>query len=87
MGIQALILPALAALHNFIRIYRDDPEDIDTDKPFDFSTEMGARAVGELEGRLMRTETIRANKRRDKIVGDMWEQYRHHLASRAAHKD
>jgi len=33
MGIQALILPALAALHNFIRIY--DPGDIegDVDEP------------------------------------------------------
>ena len=87
MGIQALIPPALAALHNFIRIY--DPQDIDVnaDEPVDFQIEMGARAVGELGRAVTPAETTRANKRRDKIAREMWEQYQHDLASRAAHDD
>ena len=87
MGIQALIPPALAALHNFIRIY--DPQDIDmnADEPVDFQIEMGARDVGELGRAVTPAETTRANKRRAKIAREMWEQYQHYLASRAAHDD
>jgi len=83
MGIQALIPPALAALHNFIRIY--DPEDIDTEasEPLGFQIGMGDRAVGELGVQLTSAETARANARRNRIANEMWEQYQHYLRSRA----
>jgi hypothetical protein len=87
MRIQALIPPALAALHNFIRIY--DPDDIDTeaDEPLDFDIGMGDRDVGELGVQLTSAETARGNARRNRIANQMWEQYQHYLTSRAAHDD
>ena len=97
MDIQALIPPALTALHNFIRQY--DPEDIETsdddddddnddddddnnnnnNKLPDFQSPL-SDTVGELRmGAVMSHKTARANKRRDRIAGEMWEQYQHYV--------
>jgi hypothetical protein len=87
MEIQALIPPALAALHNFIRQY--DPDEIhmyDEDELLDFQTDTHRESVGELgTGPVTSAESARANKRRDEIAGVMWEQYQHYLESRAAY--
>jgi DDE superfamily endonuclease len=90
MSIQALIPPALAALHNFIREY--DPDEIqtydDNDEPVEFELQMGpSGSVGELGGQVTREETVRANGRRDEIAGGMWDQYQHYLESRAARSE
>jgi len=88
MSIQVLIPPALAALHNFIRKY--DPDEIEMyadDETLEVGLEIGARAgsVGELgTGSVTREETDRANERRDRIAGAMWEQYQGYLESREA---
>ena len=89
MSTQALIPPALAALHNFIREY--DPEEIhlyndDDDEPFDLEISTHPESVGELgTGIVTPDERNRANERRDKIAADMWEQYQIYLRSHAAH--
>jgi hypothetical protein len=90
MSIQALIPPALAALHNFIREY--DPDEIQTydnnNEPVEFELQMGpSGSVGELEGQVMREEPVRANGRRDEIADAMWDQYQRYLESRAAHSE
>lgn len=88
MNIQALIPPALAALHNFIRKY--DPDEIEMyhdEDELEVELQMGARPepVGELgTGYVTQQETVRANERRDRIAGAMWEQYQVYLESRAA---
>ena len=73
MSIQALIPPALAALHNFIRLF--DPEEIhmyDEDELLDAHMGSHPESVGELgTGPVTPAETVRANKRRDKIAGEM----------------
>lgn len=87
MDIQALIPPALAALHNFIRDY--DPDEIhiyDNDYHLDeqFDPQMGLRceSLGELgTGPATAVERDRANERRDKIAADMWDQYQRYLES------
>jgi DDE superfamily endonuclease len=87
MDIQSLIPAALAALHNFIRIY--DPDDIDTDvdEPIDFRIGPDPRDVGELGGNVTPAERVRANARRDTIAASMWEQYQGYLESHAAHDE
>lgn len=78
MDIQALIPPALAALHNFIREW--DPEEIQMYDHAEFDFQLPPQSVGELgTGRVMSGERDRANQRRDKIADDMWEQYQRYL--------
>jgi hypothetical protein len=83
MDIQVLIPPALAALHNFIRKY--DPDDIsayDEDLP-DFEMDRNPEDAGELgRGPATSNERERANRRRDQIASDMWDQYQRYLAAR-----
>jgi hypothetical protein len=85
MSVQALILPALAALHNFIWQY--DPEEIriyDDDDTFDF--QMGTGPIEVLgTGPVTPGEVHQANERQDKIVGEMWAQYQRYLHDCAAH--
>jgi hypothetical protein len=84
MDIQALIPPALAALHNFIRDF--DPEDIhqyDDDQLDNLEIGIAPESVGELgTGLVTPRETARANERRDRIAAEMWEQYQDYLARR-----
>ena len=90
MDIQAQIPSALAALHNFIRDY--DPEEIhmydedeESDDSFEFPTNLQPESAGELgTGPATSDERARANKRRDKIAADMWEQYQDYLENRRA---
>ena len=84
--IQSLIPAALAALHNFIRIY--DPDDIDTDvdEPLDFQIGTDPRDVGELGDPVTPAERNRANTRRKRIAASMWEQYQCSL-SHTAHEE
>jgi hypothetical protein len=86
MDIQALIPSALAALHNFIRVY--DPEEIhmyDDDELFEFPMALHPESVGELgRGPATSAERARANERRDKIAAEMWQQYQDYLENIAA---
>ena len=77
MSIQARIPAALAALHNFIRVYDPGDIDVDVDEPlnFQFGRDPSDRDVGELGSLVTLAETARANERRDKIATDMWERY------------
>ena len=78
MAIQALIPPVLAVLHNFIWQY--DPKEIHKfNDTVAIELKMGPHeSVGELgAGHVMPNETLQANKRWDKIVNEMWEQYQH----------
>jgi hypothetical protein len=92
MEIQAQIPPVLAALYNFIRtydpddVYDDDDEDEDN-KPLNLQMGPHPNSVGQLRGLVTPQELARANQRRDKITSDMWEQYQHVLAARAAHDE
>ena len=94
MDVQAMIPPALAALHNFIRErdpdeideYDDDDDDDDDDELLDLRMGPDLETVGELgRGPVTPEERVRANTRRDKIAGDMWEQYQRYLEGRASH--
>ena len=75
MDVQAMIPPALAALHNFIREY--DPDEIhmyDEDELLDLRPNL--EPVGELgTGCMMPDKTVRAKQRWDDIADAMWEQY------------
>ncbi len=76
MNVQALIPPALAALHNFIWQY--DPGEIQLydDQLVDFQMGFYPESTGELVTHVVTLdETARANERRDRIMDDMWEQY------------
>jgi hypothetical protein len=76
LDIVARLPPALAALHNFIRIH--DPNEIN-----DFLQEdpdLEPRHVGELaDGYPSAAEKQAANARRDEIAQAMWIQYQLHL--------
>jgi hypothetical protein len=101
MHTQALIPAGLAALHNFIRQY--DPEDLLDDDDDSSDSDDGVdldviempdfqrdhlENVGELgRGAVTARETARANERRDRIAGEMWEQYRRYLESRPVHAE
>src|SRR5216684_3586444 len=80
MSVQALIPPALAALHNFIWQY--DPEEIhmyDDDELIDFEMDP-CQSTGVLgTGPATPDEMLRANERQDRIAGEMWAQYQHYL--------
>ncbi len=77
MDVQAMILPALVALHNFI--WECDPDEIhmyDNDELLDPQMAADPKNIGELRtGLVTPNERVRANERQDKIVTEMWEQY------------
>jgi hypothetical protein len=86
MDVQALIPPALVALHNFICDF--DPKEIHDydDEALDLQMGLPPEPAGELEtGPATLAERSRANERRDKIAADMWEQYQPYLESLPAH--
>ncbi len=85
MSVQALIPPALAALHNFIQQY--NPKEIHTyndDELIDFEMDphWSTGVLG--TGPATPDEMLRANERRDRIAGEMWAQYQHYLRDHAA---
>lgn len=78
MDIQARLPPALAALHNFIRIH-DPDEIVDILPPDNVDIEATGALATELPGRAEREQ---ANHRRDLIARDMWNQYQEELHRR-----
>ena len=72
---QARAVPAMCALHNFIRIHdpSDDIEPLEDDETR-CSTDMSAEVLSRLGG-VSRAEVVHANKWRDAIAKAMWESY------------
>jgi hypothetical protein len=72
--VQAKVIPALCALHNFIRVH--DPDDLD-DK--DLQEEIERRppvlSAADLKNRVNQAERNRAIAKREKIANDMWNDY------------
>ncbi len=80
MDTQALIPPALVAIHNFIWQY--DPQEIRTynDQLVDFKMGHHSRSAGRLKKNTVTpNEVAQANERRNRIAHNMWEQYQHYL--------
>ena len=72
MTAQTLLVPAMAALHNFIRTY--DPDD--DVEPWDEAEHYPeATTKGEIGTGTLRAEVTRANRRRDEIAWAMWKSY------------
>lgn len=73
MAIQVRIFPALAALHNYIRIH--DSEEIN-DFPAEIQDPMPSSALGSLAvGAPSAAEKDHAKDRWDQIAEEMWRQY------------
>lgn len=80
MAIQARILPALCAIHNFIRIH--DSEEIN-DFPTDFYDPSPGERNGDLgNGAATAAEREWAAERRDQIAEEMWQDYQNILEER-----
>ncbi len=80
MDTQALIPPALAAIHNFIWQY--DPQEICMydDQLVDFKMGHHPRSARRLKKNAVTpNEVAQANERRNGIAHNMWEQYQHYL--------
>ena len=81
MGIQALIPPALTAIHNFIREY--DNEEINDYITDDMEDPQPGGREGELAtGPARRNEKQEADRRKEIIAQQMWNQYQQELARR-----
>jgi hypothetical protein len=80
MDIQVEIMPALCAVHNFIRIH--DPEDLE-DMLVDLEVTSEVNTYGSLSlGLPDRASREWANDRRDMIAREMWEDYVSELTAR-----
>jgi hypothetical protein len=76
METQVRLVPALCALHNFIRIH-DPADDMGiTQEEIDGMLEEERAGEGELQDGIAAEESDRASLRRDAIAQDMWNQYR-----------
>jgi hypothetical protein len=77
MTMQARLIPALCALHNFIRIH-DPSDDMDiTQEEIDEMLEDERPSVeGNLQTGVTAVETERASRWREQIAQSMWVQYR-----------
>jgi hypothetical protein len=78
-------VPALCALHNFIRVYdpRDIPDDDELgDQNHDGSNGQNASGFGELGKNITRAERNRAERRQDEIAQAMWKSYQAVIRSR-----
>jgi DDE superfamily endonuclease len=83
MDVQARLAPALAAIHNFIRLY--DPDEILDLLAEAEDTQPGARIpqTGDLAlGPARAAERMLADGKRDGIAQSMWVQYQMELANR-----
>ncbi|KAJ7667199.1 hypothetical protein B0H17DRAFT_950616, partial [Mycena rosella] len=86
---QAVLVPAVAALHNFVRIHdeTDDAEDLADEPPdpsqhrvsngLDDFVEVEPREISpeELGINISEAEKVRASARRDRIARQMWDDY------------
>jgi hypothetical protein len=79
MDFQARIPAALAAIHNYIRIY--DPTDLEDFKDSE-DMDPGFFAGDLATGQTRAAEKRSANKRRDDIASSMWAQYQAELQQR-----
>lgn len=73
---QAQFVPALCALHNFIRLH--DPKDIPKNVQSDFPQAPGTEDFGHS---ITHAEKRRANDRRDRIAQAMWDSYQNYINS------
>jgi hypothetical protein len=83
MDVQARLAPALAAIHNFIRLY--DPDEILDlmDGAEDIQPGVRVPQIGDLAlGPARAAERVLADGKRDGIARDMWIQYQAELADR-----
>jgi len=73
---QTKIIPALCALHNFIRVYNPD-EDMGVEE---HSARAPRRSQEDFSHQgVSAQEKARANTKRDVIAKEMWAQYQEHL--------
>jgi hypothetical protein len=71
---QAKFPPALAAIHNFIRVH--DPHDVSKEAEKEAAMRPWHHQLGDLGGgSISWRESQRASKRRDDIANAMWRQY------------
>jgi hypothetical protein len=82
---QAKLAPALAAIHNVIREY--DDIDImallDEDVDYNSGIEEPSAGAGDLaQGPARTAERRQSDARRDRIAGEMWQQYQAELRRR-----
>ena len=81
LSVQVQILPALCAIHNFIR--RHDPEEVDGLLTHLVVEEPEGHLWGDLApGVVNRANRQRADAKRDQIAERMWEDYVSELAAR-----
>jgi hypothetical protein len=73
--VQAKMVPALCALHNFIRIH--DPDDLDDqDRQEEISRQPLVPSTADLKThKVNQVERDRAVARQEKIAHDMWDDY------------
>ena len=72
--IQARVIPALCALHNFIRVH--DPDDLDNqDLQEEIERQSPVPGVAELRNRVNQAEKKRAVARQEQIASNMWADY------------
>ena len=71
--IQARVVPALCALHNFIRVH--DPDDLDDRDTQEIEQRPLVPSAAELRNRVSQAEKNRAIARQEQIVSDMWADY------------
>jgi hypothetical protein len=82
MSLQAKLVTATCALHNFIRIH-DPLDDMGiTQHELDEMMEREQPAEGELHGGITTEEVGRASARRDQIAMQMWDQYQQYNCRR-----
>ena len=74
LEIQAKVILALCALHNFIRVH--DPDDLDDqDWQQEVEQQPPTSSVADLKNRVNRAERDHTILRQEKIAGDMWNDY------------
>ena len=72
--IQAKVILALCALHNFIRVH--DPDDLnDQDWQQEVEQQPPTSSAADLKNRVNRAERDHTILRQEKIAGDMWNDY------------
>lgn len=78
---QAKFPPAMAAIHNFIRLH--DPDSVDRDAEIEVERQPPHHQPGDLgTGSISRRERERATAKRDNIAKAMWAQYVAYLDAR-----
>lgn len=72
--VQAKVIPALCALHNFIRVH--DPGDLDDqDWQEEIERQGPVLSAADLKNKVNQAERDRAAARREKMANEMWNDY------------